>query len=57
MIDPDAIALRELPLLDHAGLRQKMVARVLGIETKLNGVALQANLLLAQRQGFAGGYQ
>ena len=51
----DADIGRQLQRHDRAGRRQKAVLGILGIDARFDGVTVEANLVLRQRQLFAGG--
>ena len=54
-VDPDeAVMLRKSQHLQSAGLRQEPARRVLGIQPHLDGMAVQLDIVLAERQRLAG---
>ena len=52
-VDAHAGKFRRLPQRDPSRRRQEVVGRVLGVETRLDGVSVQGQLLLGERQGLA----
>jgi len=54
-VDADPRALRPGELLDRPGAGKEVARRVLGVESQLDGGALQMDVFLAQPQGFAPG--
>ena len=56
VIDAHALTGRRPPIDEHAALRQEAILlRVFGVETRFDGVAVEAHLVLLERQLFAGG--